>query len=260
MDNASTHSFAAAAGTPYAAEAAAEIYRAGGNAVDASVAAAAAVGVTEPLMSSIGGGGFALVRTPDGSTELIDYFDIMPGKDMPDSAFGAGGSPRTVFLKLGAGVDSIVGGPSVAVPGSIRGWDMLLERHGKLTLREVLKPAARLARDGFRLCKNSADYFLLATEALALTEETKKNFYKGGVDGERVYLENEWVRFPDLADTFDRIGEEGAELFYTGDLAEKISSYVREMDGLITPRDLAEYTPTIREPLAISYKNGEMYT
>src|ERR671915_1481610 len=91
--------FAAAAGTPYAAEAAAETYRAGGNAADAAVAAAAAVAVTEPLMSSIGGGGFALVRMPagdvhevvvkdtsggeTGGAELIDYYDCMPGKGLP---------------------------------------------------------------------------------------------------------------------------------------------------------------------------------
>ena len=91
--------FAAAAGTPYAAEAAAEAYRAGGNAADAAVAAAAAVAVTEPLLSSIGGGGFALVRDPSGGAELIDYYDAMPGKGLPASAFGAGGSPQTVILK-----------------------------------------------------------------------------------------------------------------------------------------------------------------
>lgn len=87
-----TNTFAAAAGTPYAAEAAAEVYRSGGNAADAAVAAAAAVSVTEPLMSSIGGGGFALVRSPDSSAELIDYFDVMPGKGLPKERFGAGGS------------------------------------------------------------------------------------------------------------------------------------------------------------------------
>src|SRR4051794_30031752 len=94
-------SFAASAGTHYAAAAAAEVYRGGGNAADAAVAAAAAVGVTEPLMSSIGGGGFALVRAPTGhgsgeetgGAELIDYYDCMPGKGLPSSAFGAGGSP-----------------------------------------------------------------------------------------------------------------------------------------------------------------------
>lgn len=250
------HTFAASAGTPYAAEAAAEIYRAGGNAADAAVAAAAAVSVTEPLMSSIGGGGFALVRMPSGDAELLDYFDVMPGKDMPEDLIGAGGNPQTIRIKLGAGVDSIIGGPSVAVPGSIKGWEMLLERHGKLTLKEVLKPAARLARDGFRLCKNSADYFLVADEALSLTEETRKNFYKG----DRVYHENEEMRFPDLADTFDGIGEGGSKLYYEGELSKKIISYVQEMGGLISERDMAEYQPTIREPLAVEYGAGRMFT
>src|ERR671914_3088024 len=105
-----TRTFAASAGTPYAAEAAAEAYRAGGNAADAAVAAAAAVSVTEPLLSSVGGGGFALVRCPAGEAELIDYYDAMPGKGLPDEAFGAGGSPQTVVLKYGAGVNSTVGG------------------------------------------------------------------------------------------------------------------------------------------------------
>jgi len=105
-----TRTFAASAGTPYAAEAAAETYRAGGNAADAAVAAAAAVGVTEPLMSSIGGGGFALVRDPAGEAEVVDYYDVMPGKGLPASAFGADGSPQTIILKYGSGVRSIVGG------------------------------------------------------------------------------------------------------------------------------------------------------
>src|SRR5918993_919872 len=196
--------FAAAAGTPYAAEAAAETYRAGGNAVDAAVAAAAAVGVTEPLMSSIGGGGFALVRDPAGGAELIDYYDAMPGKGLPASAFGAGGSPQTIILKYGAGVRSIVGGASSAVPGSFRGWEKLLGRHGQLTLGETLAPAVGLARGGFRLCKTSGLWLQVAEEVLRLTDETRKHFYNGG----RVYLEGEVMRFPELADTLQAVGEE----------------------------------------------------
>src|SRR5215212_1036396 len=181
--------FAASAGTHYAAEAAAEVYLAGGNAADAAVAAAVAVAVTEPLMSSVGGGGFALVRSPGGA-ELIDYYDCMPGKGLPPSAFGAGGSPTTIILKYGAGVNSIVGAASCAVPGSLRGWELLLTRHGKLTLGQALAPAVRQAREGFRLCKTSGMWFKVAEEVLRLTDETRKNFYTDG----RVYHTGEEVR------------------------------------------------------------------
>src|SRR5215212_853287 len=193
MDSAdATRTFAASAGTPYAAEAAAEIYRAGGNAADAAVAAAAAVSVTEPLLSSIGGGGFALVRDPNGDAEIINYYEAMPGKGLPASAFGAGGNPQTVVLRYGAGVNSTVGGASVAVPGALRGWEALLDRHGRLTLGQTLAPAVRLAREGFRVCKTSAMWFEVAQEVLKLTEETRKTFF----DGDRIYLVGEEMRFP----------------------------------------------------------------
>src|ERR687897_3116832 len=198
-----TRTFAASAGTPYAAEAAAEVFRVGGNAADAAVAAAAAVSVTEPLLSSIGGGGFALVRDADGEVELIDYYDAMPGKGLPASAFGAGGNPRTVVLKYGAGVNSTVGGAAVAVPGALRGWEALLERHGRLALAQNLAPAIRLAREGFRVCKTSAMWFEVAQEVLKLTEETRKTFF----DGDRIYLVGEEMRFPELADTLEALAE-----------------------------------------------------
>jgi gamma-glutamyltranspeptidase / glutathione hydrolase len=255
-------SFAASAGTYYAAEGAAEVYRSGGNAADAAVAAAAAVSVTEPLLSSIGGGGFALVRMPDsvasgdsGEAELIDYYDCMPGKGLPASSFGAGGSPTTMILKYGAGVKSIVGAASCAVPGSSRGWELLLHRHGNLTLRQALAPAVRLAREGFRLCKTSGMWFEVAEEVLRLTDETKKNFYIG----DRVYREGEEVRFLDLADTLEAVGEEGADLFYEGELAKRISSYILGEGGIITEEDLATYEPLIREPLSFSYKDRTVY-
>src|SRR5215203_4570569 len=257
-------SFAAAAGTPYAAEAAAEVYRIGGNAADAAVAAAAAVGVTEPLLSGIGGGGFALVKRPDAAlneglssgAELIDYYDCMPGKGLPPSAFGAGGSPTTVILKYGAGVKSIVGAASCAVPGSLRGWDLLLRRHGRLTLRETLSPATMLAREGFRLPKTSGMWFEVSEEVLRLTEETKKNFYIS----DRVHRTGEEVRFPELADTLEAVGAEGADLFYEGELASRISGYILNEGGIITEEDLASYEPILRKPLSFTYNGRTVHT
>ncbi len=251
--------FAASAGTHYAAEAAAEVYRAGGNAADAAVAAAAAVAVTEPLMSSVGGGGFALVRPPEmdsGGAELIDYYDCMPGKGLPPSAFGAGGSPTTVILKYGAGVKSIVGAASCAVPGSLRGWELLLKRHGRFTLRETLIPAVRLAREGFRLCKTSGMWCEVAEEVLRLTDETKKNFFTDG----RPYREGEEIHFPELADTLEAVGEEGADLFYEGELGRRTSSYILEEGGVITEEDLVTYEAIVREPLSFAYSGSTVHT
>jgi gamma-glutamyltranspeptidase/glutathione hydrolase len=256
--------FAASAGTSYAAEAAAEVYKAGGNAADAAVAAAAAVSVTEPLLSSIGGGGFALVKWanggPDGNasggSELIDYYDVMPGKGLSPSAFGAGGSPTTVVLKYGAGVKSIIGAASCAVPGSLRGWELLLRRHGRLTLRETLSPAIRLAREGFRLPKTSGMWFEVSEEVLRLTEETKRNFYIG----DRVYRIGEEARFPELADTLEAVSVEGVDLFYEGDLARHISDYILGMGGIITEEDLASYEALVRKPLSFAYKGRTVHT
>jgi gamma-glutamyltranspeptidase / glutathione hydrolase len=248
--------FAAAAGTPYAAEAAAETYRAGGNAADAAVAAAAAVGVTEPLMSSVGGGGFALVRDHSGGAEIIDYYDAMPGTGLPASAFGAGGAPQTMILKYGAGIRSIVGGASSAVPGTFRGWEKLLERHGRLTLRETLAPAVRIAREGFYLCKTTALWLQVAEEVLRLTDETKKHFY----NGDRVYLEGEEIRFPELADTLEAVGEGGASLFYEGELARRVSTYMLKMGGIITEEDLGGYEAVVRQPMSVTYGAGAMHT
>ena len=187
---------------------------------------------------------------------MIDYYDCMPGKGLQPSAFGAGGSPTTVILKYGAGVNSIVGAASCAVPGSLRGWELLLRRHGRLTLRQTLAPAVRLAREGFMLCKTSGMWFEVAEEVLRLTDETKKNFYKG----DRVYRSGEEIRFPELADTLEAVGEEGADLFYEGELARRISAYVLREGGIITEEDLATYEAIVREPLSFSYRDRTVHT
>ena len=161
-----------------------------------------------------------------------------------------------MILKYGAGVRSIVGGASSAVPGSLRGWEQLLARHGRLSLKEALAPAVRFARGGFRLCRTSALWFGVAEEVLRLTDETRKHFYKG----ERVYLEGEEVRFPELADTLEALGEVGAGLFYEGELARTISAYMLEMGGIITEDDLAEYEAVVREPMSVRYGAGAMHT
>src|SRR3712207_3044070 len=159
------------------------------------------------------------------------------------------------IFKYGAGVNSTVGGASVAVPGALRGWEALLGRHGRLTLAENLAPAIRFAREGFKVCKTSGMWFQVAEEVLKLTDETRKTFF----DGDRIYLEGEKMGFPELAETLEAIGEGGADLFYEGELGRHLSSYILKMGGIITERDLAEYQAVIRKPLTVSYGPGIVF-
>src|ERR671912_737171 len=172
----------------------------------------------------------------------------MVTKGLDPTFAAAAGTP------YGAGVRSIVGGASSAIPGSLRGWEKLLARHGKLSLKEVLAPAVRFAREGFRLCRTSALWFGVAEEVLRLTDETRRHFYKG----ERVYVEGEEMRFPDLADTLEAVGEGGASLFYEGELARRISTYMLGMGGIISEEDLADYDAVVREPMSVRYGTGAM--
>ena len=106
------------------------------------------------------------------------------------------------------------------------------------------------------MCRTSALWFQVAEEVLRLTDVTRKHFY----NGDRVYLEGEEVRFPELADTLQAVGEGGADLFYEGELARKISAYMLKMGGIITEEDLAVYEPVVREPMSVGYGAGAMYT
>jgi gamma-glutamyltranspeptidase/glutathione hydrolase len=99
-------------------------------------------------------------------------------------------------------------------------------------------------------------WFAVSEEVLRLTEETKKNFYTG----DRVYRTGEDIRFPELADTLEAIGEEGADLFYEGELARRLSSYILQEGGIITEEDLASYEAIVREPLSFTYKDRTVYT
>ena len=128
----------------------------------------------------------------------------------------------------------------MAVPGALRGWEALLGRHGRLTLEETLGPAVRLAREGFRLCKTSGMWFQVAEEVLRLTDETRKNFY----NGDRVYFEGEEMRFPELADTLEAIGEGGAELLYEGELGRRSRSTSSRWVGSSPSRTLPSTGPS----------------
>src|SRR5215213_9181143 len=132
---------AAATVDSVATGAARDVLRRGGNAVDAAVAAAAVLGVTEPFSSGIGGGGFMVIRTPHGQITTIDSREKAPIAMRPDSFF-ENGEPL-------AFADARYSGLSGGVPGTVAGWEKALRRYGTLSLRKVLRPAIDVARRGF---------------------------------------------------------------------------------------------------------------
>jgi gamma-glutamyltranspeptidase/glutathione hydrolase len=233
--------------------------RAGGNAVDAAVAAAAVLGVTEPYSAGIGGGGFMLIRTPDGKVTTIDSREESPLAMRPDS-FMENGSPLPFAAARWSGL-------SAGVPGTVAGWELALDRYGSWSLRRTLRAGARVARNGFEV-----DQTFVAQTQPAIP------WFDDVPSTEAIYLDEdgtapdvgELVRNPDLARTYRLIGKHGAQAFYSGPLAEAIVDAVREppiapdadhvwRPGLMTEQDLAAYEAIEREPTHVSYRGLDVW-
>ncbi|OOG24117.1 gamma-glutamyltransferase [Thioalkalivibrio denitrificans] len=234
---------AIASAHPLATEAGHEILSRGGNAFDAAVAVTAALGVVEPYGSGIGGGGFFLLhRASDGFETMLDARETAPGAAHRDMYLDDDGE-----VIPGLSVD----GPlSAGIPGMPAALVHLAEQYGELPLADTLAPAARLAREGFPV---DAVYRRMATfrlEALsAYPEATRVLLHDGGVPPEGTLL-----RQPDLADTLERLGREGFDGFYRGELAELLVEGVRDAGGIWTLEDLENYSVVEREPVRGEYR------
>ena len=243
-----------AAAHPRTARVGADVLRAGGTAVDAAVAAVLASVVLEPMMTTLAGGGYAMIRPPGGEPVLMDFFV---------SAAGLGADPadraplRSVEVSWGDAVQVFGTGPaSVGVYGTPAGLAAICDRFGTVPLAELVKPAAALARGGAPLTETQAGMFTLMTPILASGEATTRAYLTDGrppVAGTVLYE-------PDLADTMDRLGAEGPAAFYTGDIAHTVSDHVLAAGGLLTRADLAAYEVVAREPLRVRYRDREVLT
>ncbi len=243
-----------------ASEAAVEALRDGANAVDAAVVAAAVLGVTEPFSCGIGGGGFMVIRTSDGEVTTIDHRETAPAAMRPNS-----------FLENGVPLpfnDARYSGLSAGVPGTVRGWDEALNRFGTMTLEEALQPGIDVASEGFVIdqtffsqVQQNLDYFddVPSTRALYLDPDgTPRDV--GTV-----------LRNPDLARAYARIGHLGAKGFYRGAIADAMVESVRHPPvasdanhvwraGLMTMRDVKDYTAPEREPTRVGYRGLDVYS
>jgi len=237
------------------------VLRAGGNAVDAAVATAAALGVTEPFSAGIGGGGyFVHYDAATGRVETIDGRETGPASLREDS-FTDGQGTALGFQ------EARVSGLSVGVPGTLKTWQKALTRWGSTSLQEALAPAEQLARRGFVVDQTFADQVAGNTAAFSAFSSTAKLYLPGGAPpavGSR-------FRNPDLADTYAEIGATDGRSFYRGAVAQDLVRAVQRppvqpsswptpiRPGGMTLADLAGYRALARPATQVSYRGLDVY-
>jgi gamma-glutamyltranspeptidase/glutathione hydrolase len=246
---------AIAAGHEATCGAAARVLEAGGNAFDAAVAAGFAASVSEPALTSLGGGGFLLARTAGGRNVLFDFFSDTPGRELPAGELDPHFVPVVVRFPGSKQIFN-VGLGSVAVPGTLRGLLHVHARLGRLPLPEVLAPAVALAREGVPLNPHQSYFLDLLTPIMTLTAEGRALFAPEG----KLVGEGEALRNPELADFLESLPREGDRDFYEGALAARVARDMREGQGLLTESDLAGYRVVERAPLRARYRSCELLT
>lgn len=235
----------AATSHPLATTAALGLLEGGGNAIDAAVAAAAVLNVTEPHMTGVGGDLFAIL------------WSAAEGKLVGLDASGRSGSrtDREALVAGGAERAPPDGARSVTVPGALSGWNALVERYGSRSLAEVLAPAIRVAREGFPVSPIIARDWAEMAEKLEAGSGTAETFL---IEGEAPRA-GHWFRNPDLARSFQRIADQGPSVLYGGALGAEIVAGLDELGGYITLDDLARHEARWVMPLSIDYKGYTLH-
>jgi gamma-glutamyltranspeptidase/glutathione hydrolase len=243
-----------AAGHPLTAAAGADALRAGGNAVDAAIAAMLTSFVAEPLLTGLGAGGYMLVSPPEGDPVLLDFFVEAPGAGV-DAADRA--PLEAVEVSFGDAVQVFnVGAAACGVPGNPAGVWAASERFGKLPLADLAGPAAALARAGVEVTPEQAYVYEILAPITLSSEAVLARFMPDG----RIMGAGDVWRDEELAGTLERLGREGPEPFYRGDIAAALVAEVGARGGAVSAADLAGYAVVPREPVRVGYRGREVLT
>ena len=243
-----------AAGHPLTAEAGAEVLRAGGNAVDAAVAAVLMSFVAESPLTGPGAGGFMVVHAR-GENHLLDFFVAAPGIGLEDSE-PAALVPIDVRFSEDAVQRFNVGPASCGAYGTTLGLAETLRRFGTVPLGELTAAPARAAREGVEVVPMQAFLFEVLEPILTSTPECSAIYAPDG----RLLREGETIRLPELGDLLERLGADGPDFLYTGEVAAAVSDWVIERGGLLSREDLASYEVIEREPARVTYRGREVLT
>lgn len=234
----------------YATRAGLDVLREGGNAVDAAVTVGFTLAVTYPRAGNLGGGGFMLIYLPGAKEAVaIDYREKAPlaaRKEMYLDEKGAVDEGKTLRSIIASGV-----------PGTVAGLALALDKYGTITLERALRPAISLAENGFPVDEELIRSLKRAEERMKASHESMKIFFKSGGGS---YSAGELLIQKDLARSLREIAESGPDAFYKGDVAEKITGFMKENGGLITMEDLSSYEAVIRKPVRGTYRGYEIYS
>jgi gamma-glutamyltranspeptidase/glutathione hydrolase len=226
-----------------------DILKKGGNAVDAAVAVGFALAVTFPAAGNIGGGGFMIIRFPDTKEAVaLDFREMAPGNATPDMYLDDNGNY--------AEERSLYGHLAVGVPGTVKGFELALEKYGTMPWQDVIQPALELAEKGFKLNKRTAESF----------NRLNKYFKQGSKEFFRIFSKPDGSKFKerdvfiqkDLARSLRMIAEQGSQAFYQGRIAELIAQDMKKHGGLITEEDLEKYEAYVRKPVTGTYRGYQI--
>ena len=234
-----------ASSQPLASQVGLEVLKRGGNAVDASIAMAAVLNVTEPMMTGIGGDMFALI-----------YWS----KNRELKGLNASGrAPRALnldyFAKKGIKTMPDTGMEPITVPGAFDGWVMMLEKYGTMKLADVLEPAIQYAENGFPVMEKAATDWASAVDKLKRTPASATNYLVEG----RAPRAGEVFRQKNLARTFRTLARGGRDAFYKGEIARAIVDYCEKNGGFLSMRDFAEHKSDWVGPIATDYRGYRVY-
>ncbi len=229
-----------------ASEVGRDVLAAGGNAIDAAIATGFALAVVHPTAGNIGGGGFMVVRFPNGQTTAIDFREKAPLASFPEMWLDEKGEYSSDVHHRSA--------KSVGVPGTVAGFERAHKLYGDTDWQRLVSPAVAIAEDGFELSESLARSLAGFLERRARTPATVAQFSKDGTP----YAEGETLRQPDLARTLRRIQGEGRDGFYRGETARLITEEMQRGDGIITRADLELYEARERSTIHGSYRGYEI--
>lgn len=220
---------------PLGSAAGAEMLAAGGNAIDAAVAALFALTVVEPMMVGIFGAGMSTIRTADGGHHFVNNYTVAPAAatpDMYDPVSNTWPDYQVVASRL-----NDVGVLATGVPGSLMGWTETLAKFGTMPLADVMQPAIRYARDGFRATAYLCEIIAKFSDDFARFPETAKTWLPDGTP----LVPGAKVKQPEYADTLTLVAQQGPAVLYTGELGRQAVDYIQREGGIITAADLAAY-------------------